>query len=134
MKRWRLLILPLMLAVSFSAAPAGEARAQGGETDWSDPYSAFYYNPGIFQKVFGHFGLAINNGASGYHWEDPSDEYACEYYPTGDPQDVIWGERHAQDMTFLLQMSFTRYWDSVSKDNMILESRQYQYEGMDIKF
>jgi len=133
MKRWRLLILPLVLAVSFSATPAGEARAQGGEIDWSDPWSAIYNNLGILQQVFGHFGLPINNGNSGYTWDNTSDSSACECYPSGDPNDAIWGNQHSQYMYFN-HLDMTNLQESLSQDVVILESRQYQYEGMDIGF
>ncbi|MBN2085292.1 MAG: hypothetical protein JW748_08690 [Anaerolineales bacterium] len=133
MKRWRLLILALVLAVSFSAAPAEKSQAQGGEIDWSDPWSAIYNNLGILQQVFGHFGLPINAGDSGYFFQGDQDVSACECYPSGDPQDAIWGDYHVQYMDFShLDMLAIQ---TLLKDNYIIrESRQYQYEGMDIGF
>jgi hypothetical protein len=133
MKHRRLLILPLILAVSFFAGPAEKSQAQGGEIDWSDPWSAIYNNLGILQRVFGHFGLPINNGNSGYTWDNTSERSACECYPSGDPNDAIWGNQHSQYMYFS-HLDMTNLQESLSQDVVILESRQYQYEGMDIGF
>ncbi|TAK12205.1 MAG: hypothetical protein EPO32_09650 [Anaerolineae bacterium] len=124
-------VLSVALILLVVGARAGISHAQSGDADWSDPWSVFFgSHPQIIQSVFGNFGIAPNSGTTGYSWTG-SDPLACETYPTGDPNDVIWYESHTQYMFFLAGANSIEY--AVTYDMVtLLAAETYQVAGLEV--